>query len=162
MRYFIQFEERLTNTENAIQSKQAGQNHVETVIPPIQTNTVVSQDFIAVQKTEDKGAELPIEHQSDIVPAASPEPSIVSIDTTQISHITGTKPIKKKTSHSKQRKFKLRMLNMKQKKFTEEKKEEVPQSFWSQLFNFFIVFTNEIGLLGISNKWYVQPPQQYR
>ena len=48
VRYFIQFEERLTNMEKAIQSKQAGQNHVETIIPPIQTNTVVSQDFIAV------------------------------------------------------------------------------------------------------------------
>ena len=135
--------------ETAIQSKQADQAHTEAIIPPIQSNTVLKQDFIAVQKTEVKEAELPIEHQSNTVPATSPEPSIVSIDTTQISNVTGTKIIKKKTSHLRKRKSKLRMPTMKQKKFTEEKKEEVHQSFWSQLFNFFIIFTN--GMFNLLN-----------
>ena len=38
---------------------------------------------------------------------------------------------------------------MKQKKIPEEKKEEVPQNFLSQLFNFFIIFTN--GMFNLLN-----------
>ena len=116
LKYFGTFEERLSSMEKALQSNQVGQDHVENIIPPNQTNTMVSQDFIGVQKTEDKETESSTEQQSEIVPEASSGPSIVSIDTTQLSHVTGTKPIKKKTSHSKQRKYKLRMLNIKQKK----------------------------------------------
>ena len=78
LKYFKQLNERITSMETAIQSKQADQAHTEAIIPPIQSNTVLKQDFIAVQKTEDKEAELPIEHQSNTVPATSPEPSIVS------------------------------------------------------------------------------------
>ena len=113
--------------EKALQSQQVCQNHVENTIPPNQTNTMVSQDFIAVQKTEDKETESSTEQQSEIVPEASCGPSNVSIDTIQLSHVTGTKPLKKKTSHLKQRKYKLRMLSMKQKRIPEEKKEESPR-----------------------------------
>merc|ERR1712030_149851 len=54
LKYFHQLNERITNMETAIQSKQADQAHIEAIIPPTQSNTVVSQDFIAVQKTENK------------------------------------------------------------------------------------------------------------
>ena len=106
----------MSSVEKALQSQQDCQNHVENTIPPSQPNTKVNQDFIAVQKTEDKNTESSTEPQLEIIPEASCDPSNVSIDTVQLLHITGTKPLKKKTSHSKQRKYKLRMLNIKQKK----------------------------------------------
>merc|ERR1711984_2006 len=116
LKYFSTFEERLSSVEKAFQSQQVCQNHVENTIPPNQPNTKVNQDFIAVQKTEDKNTESSTEQQSELVPEASCDPSNVSIDTVQLSHVTGTKPLKKKTSHLKQRKYKLRMLSMKKKR----------------------------------------------
>merc|ERR1712030_140663 len=64
LKYFGTFEERLSSVEKALQSQQVCQNHVENTIPPNQTNTKVSQDFIAVQKTEDKETESSTEQQS--------------------------------------------------------------------------------------------------
>merc|ERR1711984_15562 len=91
LKYFGTLEERLSSVEKALQSQQDCQNHVENTIPPSQPNTKVNQDFIAVQKTEDKNTESSTEQQSEIVPEASCDPSNVSIDTVQLSHVTGTK-----------------------------------------------------------------------
>ena len=105
-----------------------------------------------VQKTQVKDTESSTESQSEIVPEASCDPSNVSIDTVQLSHVTGTKPLKQKTSQLKQRRYKLKMLNWKKsnkRRIPEEKKEEVPQNFMSQLFNFFIIFTN--GMFSLLN-----------
>merc|ERR1712030_163093 len=76
LKYFGTFEERLSSVEKALQSQQVCQNHVENTIPPNQTNTKVSQDFIAVQKTEDKETESSTEQQSEIVPEASCGPAM--------------------------------------------------------------------------------------
>ena len=97
LKYFGQLEERLSKLENVPQTHHDCQKPVETNILPTQTNTEVSGDFNTVQKTELNSTEASTESQSEIIPEASSELSNVSIDTVQLSHVTGTSSPKQKT-----------------------------------------------------------------
>ena len=87
LKYLGTLEGRLSNLENALQSHQDCQKPVENTIPPSQPNTEVKEDFNAVQMTEVKNTESSTESQSEIAPEASCDPSNVSIDTVQLSHV---------------------------------------------------------------------------